>query len=222
MLKQMMCVAGVCALAACQQQEATPSGAILPAASAVVEATGTAASAVVPTLPAASAPAAMPVETSKPTKPKAEAPKAAPTSPVATAAPLVEKPLPPVAEKPAPQVAPPVVSASVEPPAAKPAPSVPTQPIAEAKPATMSDADAMALAKKRNCFACHQVASKVVGPAWKDVAAKYRGDAGAQARLETKMAKGGSGVWGNMAMPAQPQLTADERAQLVRFILNLK
>jgi len=62
----------------------------------------------------------------------------------------------------------------------------------------------------------------VVGPAWKDVAAKYRGDAGAQARLETKIAKGGSGAWGSMAMPAQPQLNEAERTLLVRYILNLK
>jgi cytochrome c len=63
---------------------------------------------------------------------------------------------------------------------------------------------------------------KVVGPAWKDVAAKYRGDAGAQARMEAKIGKGGSGAWGSMAMPAQPQVTAEERVLLARFILNLK
>lgn len=88
--------------------------------------------------------------------------------------------------------------------------------------ATISDADGIALGKKRNCFACHMIDKKIVGPAWKDVAAKYRGDAGAQARLEAKIGKGGSGAWGSMAMPAQPQVTADERALLARFILNLK
>lgn len=108
---------------------------------------------------------------------------------------------------------------------AQPAPEklLPTALTVEAKaPAAMSDADGIALAKKRNCFACHMVDKKIVGPAWKDVAAKYRGDAGAQVRLEAKISKGGSKVWGNMAMPAQPQVTADERALLARFILNLK
>jgi cytochrome c len=103
----------------------------------------------------------------------------------------------------------------------KPAvPSVPAAPKAVA--AAISDADGIALAKKRNCFACHMIDKKVVGPAWKDVAVKYRGDAGAQARLEAKIGKGGSGAWGSMAMPPQPQVTTEERAVLVRFILNLK
>lgn len=89
-------------------------------------------------------------------------------------------------------------------------------------PTEAPDAGSMVLAKKRNCLTCHMIDKKAVGPAWKDVAAKYRGDAGAQARMETKIGKGGSGVWGSVAMPAQPQVTADERAILARFILNLK
>jgi cytochrome c len=98
-----------------------------------------------------------------------------------------------------------------------------TEPVApKVVAAAVSDADGIALAKKRNCFACHLVDKKVVGPAWKDVAAKYRGDAGAQARMETKIGKGGSGAWGSMAMPPQPQVTPEERAVLARFILNLK
>lgn len=108
---------------------------------------------------------------------------------------------------------------------AQPAPEklLPTAPTVEAKAhAAVSDADGIALAKKRSCLACHMVDKKIVGPAWRDVAAKYRGDIGAQARLEAKISKGGSGVWGSMAMPAQPQVTADERTLLVRFILNLK
>jgi cytochrome c len=62
----------------------------------------------------------------------------------------------------------------------------------------------------------------VLGPSWKDVAAKYRGDAAAQVRMENKIAKGGSGAWGTLAMPAQPQLSEAERTLLARFILNLK
>jgi len=86
----------------------------------------------------------------------------------------------------------------------------------------LSDAEAIALAKKRGCYGCHTVHAKVYGPAWKDVAAKYRGDANAQTRLADKVAKGGGGVWGSLAMPAQTQASEAERTQLVRFILNLK
>lgn len=135
----------------------------------------------------------------------------------------------PAAEtKPAAVVAPqPVaVPVTVPKPAAPPVIAKPVAPLAPAAPkviaATFSDADGIALAKKRNCFACHMVDKKVVGPAWKDVAAKYRGDAGAQARMEAKIGKGGSGAWGSMAMPPQPQVTPEERALLARFILNLK
>jgi len=90
-----------------------------------------------------------------------------------------------------------------------------------AKP-VVSDADALALAKKSNCLACHAIDKKVVGPAWKEVAAKYRGDATAEAHLINKIAVGGSGVWGSMAMPAHPKLSEAERTTLARFVLNLK
>ncbi|NCN22918.1 MAG: cytochrome C, partial [Gallionella sp.] len=91
----------------------------------------------------------------------------------------------------------PAVAASVAavPPAAKP---------------VISEADALALAKKNNCLACHAIDHKVVGPAWKDVAVKYRGDATAEAHLINKIAVGGSGVWGSMAMPAHPKLSEAE------------
>ncbi|GAB4129041.1 MAG: hypothetical protein Fur0040_11970 [Sideroxydans sp.] len=122
----------------------------------------------------------------------------------------------------------PVEVPAVPPPApslASPAP--PVQALAQsaapaAEKAGLSEAEALALARKRNCLACHAVDRKVVGPAWRDVAAKYRGDAGAAGRLEAKIARGGSGVWGSIAMPPQSQLAAEERTQLVRFILNLK
>ena len=98
---------------------------------------------------------------------------------------------------------------------------------AVAKPEVKSDAavsavDALALAKKNNCLVCHAVDKKVLGPAWKDVAAKYRGDAKAEAYLVSKIAKGGSGVWGSMAMPAQPKVSEADRRTLVRFVLNLQ
>lgn len=78
------------------------------------------------------------------------------------------------------------------------------------------------LAKKSNCTACHAIDKKVVGPAWKAVADKYRGDAGAKAKLVPKMIKGGGGVWGAMPMPASPKLSEADSATLVDFILGLK
>ena len=62
------------------------------------------------------------------------------------------------------------------------------------------------LAKKYNCFACHAVDHKVVGPAYKDVAAKYRGDKAAPAKLFEKVKKGGAGVWGPVPMPPNSQV----------------
>jgi cytochrome c len=93
----------------------------------------------------------------------------------------------------------------------------------EAKPvAVLSEADGLALAKKNGCLVCHAIDKKVVGPAWKDVAAKYRGDTGAEARLMAKIAKGGSGVWGSMAMPANPKISEADRQALAKFVLSLK
>jgi len=78
-----------------------------------------------------------------------------------------------------------------------------------------------ALAKSKNCLACHSVDKKLVGPAYKDVAAKYKGDAGAAARLAEKVQKGGSGVWGQIPMPPNPQVNAEEAKKLVEWVLSL-
>lgn len=78
------------------------------------------------------------------------------------------------------------------------------------------------MAKAKNCLACHAVDKKLVGPAYKDVAAKYAGQKDAPAKLEAKVMKGGSGVWGPVPMPANPQVNADEAKQLVAWILTLK
>jgi cytochrome c551/c552 len=75
------------------------------------------------------------------------------------------------------------------------------------------------LAKASACTACHGVTGKVVGPGFRDVAAKYAGDAGAQARLLAKIKAGGSGVWGSVPMPAQPQVSEAEVKALVDWIL---
>lgn len=82
-------------------------------------------------------------------------------------------------------------------------------------------ADMPAVAKKNNCVACHAIEKKVVGPSWKDVAAKYKGDAGAVAHLTTKIQKGGSGVWGRVPMPATPKASDADVKELVGFILAL-
>jgi len=78
------------------------------------------------------------------------------------------------------------------------------------------------LAKKHNCLACHAVDKKVVGPAYKDVAAKYRSDKGAEAKLIDKVKKGGSGVWGQIPMPPNSAVPDADVKKLVDWILSLK
>lgn len=78
------------------------------------------------------------------------------------------------------------------------------------------------LAKKKNCMACHAVEQKVIGPSYKDVAAKYAGDATAAAKLAEKIQKGGAGVWGQIPMPANPQVSAAEAKALAAWVLSQK
>ena len=78
------------------------------------------------------------------------------------------------------------------------------------------------LAQKKNCMACHAIDKKLVGPAYKDVAAKYAGQAGAAAALAQKVMKGGAGVWGPVPMPANAQDSEAEAKQLVAWVLSLK
>ena len=82
-----------------------------------------------------------------------------------------------------------------------------------------ADAD---LAGKKNCLACHAVDKKLVGPAYKEVAAKYAGDKAAAAKLADKIMKGGVGVWGQVPMPANPQVNADEAKKLADWVLSQK
>src|SRR6476659_10761565 len=79
-----------------------------------------------------------------------------------------------------------------------------------------------ALATAKNCMACHAVDKKLVGPAYKDVAAKYAGQKDAVDKLAVKVVKGGTGVWGNIPMPANPQVSDAEAKQLVQWILTQK
>ncbi|MFM7658176.1 MAG: c-type cytochrome [Burkholderiaceae bacterium] len=78
------------------------------------------------------------------------------------------------------------------------------------------------LAKEKNCLACHAIDNKVVGPGYKEVAAKYKGDKSAEAKLATKIQKGGSGVWGQVPMPANPQVSEAEAKKLAAWVLSLK
>ncbi len=78
------------------------------------------------------------------------------------------------------------------------------------------------LAQKKNCMACHAVDKKVVGPSYKDVAAKYAGQKDAVDKLSVKVIKGGAGVWGPVPMPANTQVTPAEAKQLVQWILTQK
>ena len=78
------------------------------------------------------------------------------------------------------------------------------------------------LAKKNACTACHSIDKKLVGPAYKEVAAKYKGDAKAAAMLEEKVKKGGSGVWGQVPMPANSSVKDEDVKALVKWILSLK
>ncbi len=78
------------------------------------------------------------------------------------------------------------------------------------------------LAKSKNCLACHAVDQKLVGPAFKDVAAKYKGDASAVNKLANKIQKGGSGVWGQMPMPAHPNVNDQDAQTLAKWVLSVK
>jgi len=80
----------------------------------------------------------------------------------------------------------------------------------------------VALATSKNCMTCHSVDKKVLGPAFKDVAAKYAGDKTAADKLAQKVMKGGSGVWGAVPMPSNPQVSEAEAKKLVAWVLSQK
>jgi len=78
------------------------------------------------------------------------------------------------------------------------------------------------LAQSKNCMACHAVDKKVIGPAFKDVAAKYKDNKGAVDLLATKIVKGGSGVWGPVPMPANTQVSEADAKKLAAWVLQAK
>lgn len=88
--------------------------------------------------------------------------------------------------------------------------------------AALDSKAAEAMMKKDGCAACHSIDKKVVGPAYQEVAAKYKGDAKAEAMLVEKVKKGGAGVWGQIPMPPNAQVSDADIKALVEWILTLK
>jgi len=88
--------------------------------------------------------------------------------------------------------------------------------------AALDNASAEAMMKKDGCAACHGVDKKVIGPAYVEVAAKYKGDKDALAKLSEKVKKGGVGVWGQIPMPPNAQVPDADIKELVTWILSLK
>jgi len=78
------------------------------------------------------------------------------------------------------------------------------------------------LANSKVCMGCHAVDRKLIGPSFKDVAARYAGQPEAAARLAEKMIKGSAGAWGAVPMPANPKVTPDEARQLTAWVLSFK
>ena len=78
------------------------------------------------------------------------------------------------------------------------------------------------LAKQKLCMGCHAVDHKQVGPAFKDVAARYAGQKDAAARLADKIVHGGAGAWGPVPMPANPRVSPEEARQLANWVLSTK
>lgn len=85
--------------------------------------------------------------------------------------------------------------------------------------AALASAD---LAKAKNCMACHAMDKKLVGPSYKDVAAKYASDKDAAGKLAKKIREGGTGVWGQVPMPANPQVSEADALTLARWVLTVK
>lgn len=79
-----------------------------------------------------------------------------------------------------------------------------------------------ALAKKHNCLTCHAVDKKVIGPAYAEIAAKYKGDAGAEAKLVAKVKNGGAGAWGQVPMPPNATVPDADIKALVKWVLSAK
>lgn len=80
-------------------------------------------------------------------------------------------------------------------------------------------ADGAALLKANTCMGCHKMEGKLVGPGFMEIAKKYKGEAGAAEKLETKVAKGGAGAWGTMPMPAMSKVKPEDIKTMVEYIM---
>lgn len=152
----------------------------------------------------------------------APAPAPAPAPEVAPA-PMPAEPAPPPAAEDKPVVpAPEAMTAAPAAPAPAAKVEAPAAPAAKSGPLTQDEA--LALAGKGNCLACHKIDAKVVGPAWKDVGAKYKGDANGAAKIAANIKKGGSFGWKLGMMPARggSQLSDADVDSLAKFIAGLK
>ena len=94
--------------------------------------------------------------------------------------------------------------------------------VAQAADAALDNTSAEAMMKKHGCAACHTIDKKVVGPAYQEVAAKYKSEKDALAKLSDKVKKGGVGVWGQIPMPPNVQVPDADIKDLVSWILTLK
>jgi cytochrome c len=122
----------------------------------------------------------------------------------------------PVVPAPAPA---PVASATPTPEAVAPAPEASAAPAPESSATALGGED---LAKAKNCLSCHKIDAKLIGPGYKEVAAKYAGQHDAVAHLADKVMKGGGGVWGPVPMSPNPQVSHAEAEKLVTWVLSLK
>lgn len=91
--------------------------------------------------------------------------------------------------------------------------------LALASGAAFASAD---LAKAKNCLACHAADKKLVGPSYKDIASKYAKDKDAVAKLAKKIREGGVGAWGQVPMPANPQVSEAEAQTLAKWVMTAK
>ena len=97
-----------------------------------------------------------------------------------------------------------------------------TQPAPAASDATADNEKALTLIGSSDCMTCHAIAKKVIGPAYKDVAAKYEDTPATEDSLISKIKHGGSGNWGNLVMTPHPDLQDNDLRVMVKYILSLK
>ncbi|CAN7169233.1 c-type cytochrome [Trinickia sp. LjRoot230] len=91
--------------------------------------------------------------------------------------------------------------------------------LAAVSAAAAQQPDGFVIARSNACLGCHTVDRKLVGPSFRQVAAKYKGDAQALGKLSTKVRDGGSGVWGVIPMPSHPRMTDDDIDKVVKWVL---